>query len=243
MATFDGRKVVFLHIPKTAGTSVKEFFYQFFSADEICPDWDELALRKNLTQNIDKYRFFHGHFNYEVLKSFPDNTIVFTFLRSPIQQLLSSYHYARTLSDGHIQALAAEARVSALAARSLPLREYLARADAHIAQMLTNIQTRKLANSSNYRIIDANWPWLVEKAIANSETFDFVGLVERIDTDIARLVSKFDLTPRHPLEKRNASRSEQADVDKETRHLAEGFISADNLLYGSWLKKPISREY
>src|SRR5271170_1201304 len=190
MPTFDGRKVLFLHIPKTAGTSIKHFFFQFFTEAEICPDWDEMNLKNDLAYNIRTFRFFHGHFNYDILQFFPDDTIVFTFLRSPLSHLLSSYYFARSLSEVEIKSLPLEAQESAFAARQRSLQEYLQGDDWFVARMVTNVQTRKLANSSDHPIDDVDWHTLATQAIINSSKFEFVGRVETLSLEPTNLLGR-----------------------------------------------------
>ena len=80
----------FLHIPKTAGTSIRTWL-QARAGFRLCPDtlWSELLRRDRAT--LGEFDLFIGHF-YTALPSYLDEKLVtFTFLRHPVNRSVSHY--------------------------------------------------------------------------------------------------------------------------------------------------------
>lgn len=93
---FTSRLLVFLHMPKAAGTSVvntlEPYFEHLFEVDwrDIERYWDEfLHYRQHLSSQM-----VRGHFWHEQVRSVeaPNDAVV--FLRDPIKRLVSEYRYS-----------------------------------------------------------------------------------------------------------------------------------------------------
>jgi hypothetical protein len=78
----------FMHIPKTAGTSMRLFLETQYADRDICLDegWHSLA---NLDQ-ISGKSLIRGHFQYNLRQALASNCKVLTVLRDPIARTLSS---------------------------------------------------------------------------------------------------------------------------------------------------------
>ncbi|ABA57261.1 hypothetical protein Noc_0748 [Nitrosococcus oceani ATCC 19707] len=84
----------FIHIPKTAGTTLIPLLDARFDADEICPAqlWRELLTLHQ--ESLPRYRFFRGHFGAGGLKSFlPELPFYLTMLRHPLPLTFSTYKF------------------------------------------------------------------------------------------------------------------------------------------------------
>ena len=90
----------FLHIPKTAGST---FSYavlpQQFSPNETCPAWNYDDLLRIPSQQLGNYRLFRGHFHHFLYRLLPARPLYITFLRDPIELLISYYEYVRRSSS------------------------------------------------------------------------------------------------------------------------------------------------
>lgn len=207
--SFNGRKVVFLHLPKTAGTTFKNILFSFFDEGEICPIWDEALLRKNIGKNIEKYRLFHGHFSYDLISSFPEKPIVLTFLRDPVSRIWSQYNYEKTLSDRDVYNLSKEAASVVNMAKSMSFGDYISQDNRFLERMTSNIQTRKLASSSDHPlsyIDDAN---LIRLALGNMKDFDFVGIQENFDDSVKLFFDIFSLGDGAGYESKNVTKNKR----------------------------------
>lgn len=87
----------FLHIPKTAGTSLNHFLHTVFTKDKVCPPhlWHDIL--RYAPQDLTKYKLFRGHF-YAYLNTIVDIPLRgFVFLRDPVERALS--HFSHVVRD------------------------------------------------------------------------------------------------------------------------------------------------
>lgn len=102
--------LVFIHVPKTAGTSFRLGMDQYFGREQVCRDYgagspetspiaaqwvherkDLWAFRRQFEQS--GYQFLTGHFGAQrYLPAFPLGNML-TFLRDPLQRAVSEYHH------------------------------------------------------------------------------------------------------------------------------------------------------
>ena len=88
-------KIKFLHVPKTAGTSVRIFLQQFFLSRHICPATDNLEFLALSPEQLRSYRLFTGHFDWTHLDQIEGESFTFSILRRPQDRLVSYYFYMR----------------------------------------------------------------------------------------------------------------------------------------------------
>lgn len=91
-------RLAFLHIPKTAGTSLTHAFAQRWQRVRIIGQWE--ALRDTPPDGLDDITLFAGHFfahqlGHPALARFTRATV----LRDPIARLRSEYRFARTTAE------------------------------------------------------------------------------------------------------------------------------------------------
>ena len=175
------RQYAVLHIPKTAGTTLREILIAAFPED-IFPTTQDLhnnkghylssVQAKQQRATIATKRFFMGHYVLsDLLDLFPDRVII-TCLREP---------YARTVSMfGHFS------RVRGIQPQDL-LQD-----KSFLAGYVINQQTRHLVSST---FTSADWTVsqsesLVEQAIANLARVHIVGLQERFPQFLARVAAE-----------------------------------------------------
>ena len=90
-------KVVFLHIPKTAGSSIRSSLKENFELE--CDDTQENLFKKNIDvfQKFENKNFlinsFNGHLPLQILKKFEEykDKPVVTFVRNPFSRIVSNY--------------------------------------------------------------------------------------------------------------------------------------------------------
>lgn len=83
----------FLHIQKTAGTTLTSIIDEHFDDESICPDhlWQYLLF--TLPRDFSKYRLIRGHFGYGIHRILPKKPVYITMLRNPIELSLSLYEF------------------------------------------------------------------------------------------------------------------------------------------------------
>ncbi|MBT3193112.1 MAG: sulfotransferase family 2 domain-containing protein [Verrucomicrobia bacterium] len=115
-------KLLFHHLPKTAGTSlIAQLRWRFWPSCEGARYDYELSEKKIRSR---LFRFYHGHFTGAKVQQFTElvpNGVVITFLRNPLNRVISHYHnrvdktrilkeLARTESRGGVSAEKARAK-------------------------------------------------------------------------------------------------------------------------------------
>jgi hypothetical protein len=101
--------VIFLHIPKTAGTTLKHILKLKYLSS--CPSYffnhrhvlgyyniyeheERIQCIKNLSKTQRrKVSYFEGHYGYGVHKLFPQRSLYITLLRDPLERMLSTYYH------------------------------------------------------------------------------------------------------------------------------------------------------
>jgi len=98
------QKLLFIHIAKTAGTSVNEFFANYFGLDQMLPNLQENPMWINnpgrLFQDL-KIRFISGHISYAEFKEKVDisDFLVVTCMRNPLAHIASHLLHFRILAE------------------------------------------------------------------------------------------------------------------------------------------------
>ena len=86
-------KVIFLHIPKTAGQSVHSALVNAFGAEAVCPARVNDQLHKMSISELNRYQVFSGHLDWSLLDCIKGPKYVFTILREPVERILSFYFF------------------------------------------------------------------------------------------------------------------------------------------------------
>jgi hypothetical protein len=91
-------RIYFLHIPKTAGSSVREMLRVNYH-DKLCPYWNYDDLASSSENCIEKYDVSAGHFGMSLLNLLDRHPVTFTFLRHPIDRTLSHFMHVKRESN------------------------------------------------------------------------------------------------------------------------------------------------
>lgn len=109
------KKVFFMHIPKTAGTTFKNLLYQQFDPNTIWPRQSEIAkdnkvyssfefLRNTPVSEIKKNRLMCGHFPFFSHTFFDERPVCIAFLRDPVERVISLlFHLRRNRPDTDLE--------------------------------------------------------------------------------------------------------------------------------------------
>lgn len=184
--------ILFMHIPKTAGTAFREVIVPDYKQSEVAyiyPDppgflVDNLALLP--LEQRRRFRLVIGHFQYGIHQFFPHEWTYVTVVREPVARVISEFRYQRGRADGDN---------SSKRASPVYLVELLERAE-NIA--LDNLVVRCFSGVSERDFppghIDRG---AFELAVHNlKQSFFFVGHQERADEAYSILQQRFHWSPR-----------------------------------------------
>ncbi len=197
-------KLIFHHLTKTAGTSLinelKNNGLKSFDNARYDFEWSNEAFIS------EDYNFFHGHFTFdkvaEIVGVSEKKVLTFTFLRNPIDRVISQFYNWKNLKK-----TAAEAEV--IASRNndqkflednssfereiaaMTLEDFLLSDHPKILDSKYNHQTRYLANSESRNS-------QIETAFHNAKFnvlnfYDFVGIKEAYNTSCRLLERKLNI--------------------------------------------------
>lgn len=215
--------MIFLHVPKTAGTTFRRLIEQRYAAEETFSftDFGDIARFRNLSQLVrDNYRCVQGHLMFGVHEHLSRPATYLTFLREPVDRTVSAYYYIlgdpyHNLHDRFVR-------------NGLSFREIV----EHDPELLRDsAQVRLLAG------IDVPFGGVtrehLEVAKANIEQhFPVVGLLERFDESLLLMAQEFGWsTPYYQRENTTAVRPTVPELDPETRSAIERHNELDAELW------------
>lgn len=194
------KKLFFMHIPKTAGMSLRLYLSNQYLTEDICPfaDWQQIVGRE---QSLPFYRLVQGHFTYNFSRLLSNNVQMLVMLRDPLRRALSSFNHLRRDPNFH-----ADHHL----AKSLTLSEIIRH--PRLMMMNDNIQTRYLSASSDPRKVsaylqsellrypaaaasDLEGPPDIRLAIERLQSIEFVGLTENIGALVSSMAQEMSYHP------------------------------------------------
>ncbi|NES87740.1 MULTISPECIES: sulfotransferase family 2 domain-containing protein [Okeania] len=251
-------KIIFLHIPKTAGQSVHQLLIDFLGKDKVCPARDNNQLLSYSKQEMDKYQVFSGHFDWCIFDSLPGHKFTFTVLREPCDRILSFYFYLRKeankLSKEELEASDKQGLKAALVLspydyfvnQKTSIRNFI---DDHCDNFYTYYFAgrsyngrSKLKNLSKDKILKDTED-ILKLALENMSTLDKVYNINdwqaRLKKDLSEITSTKSFNSQNYLVNQNKTieakdrleKLKELGADKNVIQQIEQFCELDNLLY------------
>ena len=173
--------VIFLHLPKTAGTTVNrliEWEYRLsevYSIDPVLFEWSAAHLRKLSPERLKKIRMFKGHMTFGLHEALPQSATYITVLRDPVDRVISAFYFMRSYKLHPLY--------WKLRRENWSLEDFVRRSQRD------NVQSKIVAGA------DYDTPCtreIVEKAKQNlCHNFSVVGLSERLEESLALMKLRF----------------------------------------------------
>lgn len=178
---------LFLHIQKTAGSSLVHLARQFYG-DSMTSHGD---CWKHSPEDLQDVAFVSGHIGFDYARRLMSNRFAFTFLRDPIDRVLSMYYFCRTRDPAEFMIYRR--------ASELGLEEFLHAGftDPWVKKNIWNNQVWQLAHGYAHldgrTIDDFQADTLLALAIEHVQQLSYVGFTERTDHDIPFLLSQLGI--------------------------------------------------
>ena len=214
------QRIFFFHIPKTAGTSVSQFFLRQLPRENVFIGGPYTAPLKVIKNDPSAPVYYAAHMAYDEYLNMDFRHRSFTFLRDPRKRLVSSYYFVRN-------SRAEEGRMSeqAKATRRYDLADWL----QYCLDAGATKHGQNNGNDNFYARIMLGRGSVVEiprldlapdgpeMALIRQRLrqFECVGLVEEFPTSLAMIARALDLSP--PEDRDLVPRNRAADTDKTPR--------------------------
>jgi len=216
-------KIIFLHIPKTAGSSLRQLVEQVYQPENCLflyypTPYNDAAL-ETIYKQLPTAKVLYGHVGFGIHEVLGIQGKYVTWLRQPVERVISFYkHNARDPALPYYTAIQ----------EGMSLLEMLQKG---VTEQTNNHMTRILANYWQPGFLEDRQ--VLEEAIRNiDQHFYLVGLMERFGESLARLGEC--LRWPQPLEIPYLNVHSEAEVflvDKPTRVALEEHNRLDRLLY------------
>ncbi|MET1081385.1 MAG: hypothetical protein ABWY06_25570 [Pseudomonas sp.] len=239
-------KVVFLHCPKTGGTTLHDLLRQAFADEQVCPERFN-GLKNMPAGQLLQYRFFSGHYDLVSCQLIPGEKRIITFLREPVARLLSLYNFLRAHRPEVV-----ERNEWALARLAIQLDAvaFFRHPSVRMHPYLNNGMTRTLVDNLPIEV----WPVVAQDlvltdisakadiALKRLQEMTAFGLLEHYDVSVRSIFTSLDLTVPNSIQKKmvlnditgdpgNYRITERAQLTPQLATVLEELVSTDRHLY------------
>jgi hypothetical protein len=189
-------QTIFVHVPKTAGSSINEYFSSFIGSrrsakyvpvDKFRGDAYDAEVSDEGIRKARGAQFVTGHIDWQTVESIRQpHAFIFSILRDPAERLLSNYHYMHRIDENNLPGKDVLKKL-----KSLTFEEFCTSDDPEVLYSTNNYMVRQLSGRINGTAgLEAPFGELLEQALKNLATMDYVGFQQTLDRDFHDLVQK-----------------------------------------------------
>ena len=178
------RNLIFLHIPKAAGSTLRSIIKRQYPDQQVYQIWSIPSLQRSIDEfkglpesERKNVRFLTGHWVFGLHGHLIGSTEYVTMLRKPVSRVISNYYHVRRSSEHRLHEEVME--------KDMSLREYVA---SGVNAALDNQMVWDVVGASQKREDEK----MLRRAKENIERFfGIVGLVERFDESLLLMKKYF----------------------------------------------------
>jgi len=233
----------FLHIPKTAGTSLISILDSYFKREQVLRLHAWKYLLPKMPLDFSKYRFVRGHYGMGFYRLLPKKPLYLTVLRDPKEIIISSYKMiqrqpeeAKRYSipqDKTISKLILDPKIEGL---NDTQTHWLA-VDLDVIALSKDMDMNELASfqpeeHSYFKHPDISDEHLLQTAKKNLSEFAWVGILEKFEESLFLLHYQFGWKPIRNVVKKNVAPNKKSDeITNEAMKKIEEWTKLDRELY------------
>lgn len=184
-------RVVFLHIPKSGGTTLHRILGEWFGVENLHPERHN-GLYYYSAADLASRLVFSGHYDYYSTNLIPGPSKKISFLRNPIERLISLYNFHRAHKPEFLKRN--NLKLPSLANEYL-IDEYFARPEIRSHPAINNTMARYFSDEPQILFrwegghdgTQSDIEKLLDQALQNIEKFDFIGFMENYEESIVKL--------------------------------------------------------
>ena len=206
------QKIIFLHIPKTAGSSLRHIVEQEYTSGACIHIYSEHPDFAAIRKDLPTAKVIYGHISYGVHDSLGVQGRYITFVRNPVERVLSYYNH-----------LCRHEATEGMTLLNMLRSERFPKMNNHMVRVISGYE-------DNGTIDDTS---VFDKAISNIEKdFEFVGLSERMSESVNILGRKLSWKKEYPVPLLNVNVGPHLlEIDAKTLEAVKKYNRLDIMLY------------
>jgi hypothetical protein len=218
------KQFMFIHIPKTAGTTFVLTLARHFKGKKTLPQYYHTAFKnfpKHSPGYLNRFDLSYGHVPLDSDMNIERGIEYYTFLRNPRERLLSGYR--------HIKGDGAHGLKSKINVADYKLKDFLKNG---LSKKTDNLIVRYLSNKMDKDYMTINEDDLKTALLNFDKYFSVFGLTEYFDESLVLLSDHMSWSPLYYFRENNSTyKIDTKELDEETEKLILACNKYDEILY------------